>query len=139
MNPDTTLTIGSIVVTGAPIALGASGYELMAMGFDTIQRRRDTVTSPWVNGDTEVASVQGALTYGFRINAVAPTLGEAITLTAAVIVQCQQKDWQLTEAVETYTQTYDCRAAISIDAAYERNYYINARRTITVTIPVKRA
>lgn len=139
MNPDTTLTIGSIVVTGVPIALGASGYELMAMGFDTIQRRRDVVTSPWVLGETEVASVQGALTYGFRINAVAPTLGEAITLTDAVIAQCEQREWQLTEAVESYAQTYDCRAAISIDAAYERSYYINGRRTITVVVPVKRA
>lgn len=136
---DASLAIGGITVTGTPLAEGDTGYELIAMGFDAIQRRRDVVTSPWVKGEAEVASVQGALSYTFVINAVGSSMGDAIDMTADIINEVQQKTWSLTETVESYSQTYTCCAASSIDAAYDRNYFINHRRQITVTVPVKRA
>lgn len=128
----------TITISAVPLALGATGYELLACGLDGIQRRRDTVTSPWIRGETEVASVQGALSYGFAINAVGSGLAGAIALATAVITLVQEKEWTLTETLDGHVETFACRAATSVDSPFDRTMVINARKGVTVSIPVKR-
>lgn len=134
------LVIAGIVVPGQPLEQGEPGYELLACGLESIQRRRDTVTSPWIRGDKEIASVQGALTYGFTINAVGGDSGlaEAIALSTEVISAVQQKSWTLQEVLDGHTETFACRAAITVQRAYDRQWLLNARTSVTATIPVRR-
>lgn len=127
-----TLTIGSGPAT-------KPGYDLLGCGLSSIQRRRDTVTSPWVKGEAEIASVEGALTYDLVVQCVGTSWSSACTLATAVQTIAEMKAWTLVEVFDGHTESFACSAAMVIDKPIERDLMINARRAVTLSIPVTRA
>jgi hypothetical protein len=137
---DGSVTLGGVIVAyTVPVAPGAAGWELVDCGLTSIGRRRDVVTSPWVNDDVEVASVRAALKYQVKIRAVAASFGEASAMVADAVAAVEQTAWTLVEALDGHTETYACRAAETIDMPKANDLVINARREMTITIPVRRA
>jgi hypothetical protein len=130
---------GTVLATIGAAPATAPGYDLLGAGESSVQRRRDVVTSPWVAGEQEVASVEGALTYDLVIHAVggdwATTQGLVTTIRDAVT----RTSWALRETLGGHVEDYLCRAAVSFEARRERDLMINGRCAITVTIPVERA
>lgn len=135
--------IGSITVGGISLATGAPavapGYDLIACGLSDIARRRDTVTSPWVAGETEVASVEGELTYELSVQCVGTDWANATALADALHAAVDVKTYSLVEVLGGHTESYACGAATRISKPIDRELMINARRAVTITIPVKRA
>jgi hypothetical protein len=133
---------GSVVVHGITIGAApvtAPGYDLLGTGITGRTRRRDTVTSPWVHFETEVASVKGALFYTIELQAVGTTFGGASTLVDTLVTAVEAKTFTLVETLDGHVETYTCRAASQIDCPIDRTMLLNARRPMTITIPVKRA
>lgn len=133
---------GSVVVAG--ITIGAApvtgpGYDLLGCGVSGITRRRDTVTSPWVHGETEVASVRGAMFYQIELQCVGTTFGGASTLKDALVTAVEQKTFSLVETLDGHAETYTCRAASQIDCPIDRVLLLNKRRAMTITIPIRKA
>jgi hypothetical protein len=129
---------GTVLATIGAGPASAPGYDLLACGVDSIQRRRDTVTSPWVAGAQEVASVEGELTYSFTCHAVGTSWANAQTIANTVRDAVTRTSWALREELDGHVEQYTCRAALSVDMPREKNWVINARIAITVTIPVER-
>lgn len=133
---------GSVVVAGITIGAApvtAPGYDLLGCGITGSTRRRDTVTSPWVHGETEVASVRGALFYTIELQCVGTTFGGSCTLKDALVTAVEAKTFSLVETLDGHVETYTCRAASQIDAPIDRTLLLNRRRAMTITIPVRKA
>jgi hypothetical protein len=80
------IVFGALTFEAQPVP--APSYLILeGTGPGAMTRRRDVVTSPWVDGETEVASVRGAATYTVVVQCVGTSWSNACVLADAVLAQ----------------------------------------------------
>lgn len=98
---------------------------------------RETVTSPWVDGEFDVHTTKGAVTWSLSVTAQGASTAAVESLVDSLLEDTSLPDWRLSFTVDDVTRVWRCRAADSTITPIEAAFYEQYLRTVNLTVPAQ--